>query len=56
MWDQLNYSCPLHNREVEFHVSRILLKVVEECLVWGAQDVMDLVHLVHLIISWEERE
>ena len=56
MRDQLDDSRPFHNGKVEFHVSGVLLKVVKQRFVWGAQDIMDLGHLVHLVITWEQRK
>ena len=40
----------------EVHVACMPLELVEQLLVGCAEDVMDLVHLVELVIAWEEGE
>ena len=54
--NQFDYASALDRREVELHMRRILLEVVEEALVGRAQNVVNLVHLVDLIVAGEERE
>lgn len=42
-------------REVKLHVTCDLLKLIEQLLLRRAQYVVDLVHLVELIGTWEQR-
>ena len=59
-WASVRYkfrnSWAFNCRKVEFHVSRVLLEVVQQLFVGRAQDVVDFVHLVYLVIAWEQRE
>lgn len=56
MRNQFDDARSLDRGEVELHVRCILLEVVKEALVGRAKNVVDLVHLVDLIVSWEQRE
>jgi hypothetical protein len=49
-------SCALLGFEVKYHVSGLLLKLVEDGLLWSAQDVVDFVDLVQLVVSRKDRE
>lgn len=47
-------TCALFLREIEFHVTRYFLKLVQEFLLGSTQNVVDFVDLVELVGSWEE--
>ena len=47
---------PSHAELREVHVAGVPLELVEQLLVGRAQDVMDLVHLVELVVPREQRE
>ena len=55
---QLNETGPLNSWEIELHVGSVLLEVVEQYFIRGAQYVVNFMYLIHLIITrkqWEER-
>ena len=57
--DQFRNAGSLHAPQTELgevHVARVPLELIEQLLVGGAEDVMDLVHLVKLVVAWEEGE
>lgn len=53
--NQLGQACALLLRKVELHVTRHLLKLIEQLLLGRAEYVMNLVHLVQLVGAREQR-
>ena len=59
MGDQLCDTHELFSLEVELHVCRILLELLQEVLRWRPHDVVDPDHLIELIIAreqWKKRQ
>ena len=54
--DQLGDARPTLRFKVEFHVAGHALELGEKFGGRSAEDVMDLMHLVKFIVSWEQRE
>lgn len=56
MLQEFGETCSLFGREVEFHVGCVLLEAVEKLFSRRSHDVVDFVHLVQLVVAWEQRE
>ena len=56
MGDQFKDTSALRSREVELHVCRIFLELLQQVILRRATDVMNLVDLIELIVSREEGE
>jgi hypothetical protein len=42
-----------HIREVELHMSRVFLELLQKLFWWGPSDIVNFNNLVEFIISWE---
>lgn len=56
MGDQFSNASSFDVREVELHVSCIFLEIVQKTLIRRAEDIVDLMHLVNLIIARKQGE
>ena len=56
MRNQFHNSCSIHNWEIELHVSCVFLEISEKALIRRTKNVVDLVNLIDLVISWEKWE
>ena len=59
VWYQLDNARAFDRREVKLHMRCIFLEIVQQCLFGAAQDIVDFVHLVHLVVAgeqWEQRD
>ena len=56
IWYEVCDANELLRLEVKFHVSCILLEVVQELLGRCSENLMDLVDLVKLVVTWKERK
>jgi len=45
-----------HMREVEFHVSGILLELVQQLFRWRPHDIVNFDYLIEFVVTREERE
>ena len=54
--NQFYNASPFNTWKIEFHMSCVFLKIIKKGLIWGAKDIVDLVHLVDFIVSRKEWE
>lgn len=56
MRNQFGDACTFNGRKVELHMRCILLELLEEGLLWSAQNIMDFMNLIEFIVTWEKGE
>lgn len=52
---QFRYTRPLLFRKVKLHMTRHLLKLLQQLFIWGSNNVVDFVNLVKLVRAWKKR-
>ena len=53
---QFDDASSFDNREIEFHMGRVLLEIIKKCLIRRPKNIMYFVYLINFVISWEKRK